>query len=82
MNHFHELYHKKCALRCIRGTLVLRKIDFRGLKGQFDVKNANFRGLTAKIGYLWPILAYRTHLWHIFMDCVVGIVPYGILEGL
>ena len=42
--------------------LVLRKVDFRGLKGQFDVKKTNFRGLTAKIGSLRPILTPKTHL--------------------
>ena len=36
---------------------MLRKLDFRDLKGQFDVKKANFRGLIAEIGYLRPILA-------------------------
>ena len=74
MDHFHEIYHKNFDLRYIGGVLELGKIDFRGLKGQFDVKNANFRGLTAKISYLWPILAYRTHPWPIFMDCAMGIV--------
>ena len=46
----------------MKGILELRKIGFRGLKGQFDVKKANFRGLIAKIGNLRPILAYRTQL--------------------
>ena len=48
--------------------MKLRKIDFRGLKGQFDVINDNFIGLIAKYVYLWPILAYRTNLWPIFLD--------------
>ena len=74
MNHFHEFFHKSCALRYIGGVLELRKIGFSGLKGQLDVKNANFMGLIAKNSYLWPILAYRTHLWPIFMDCAMGIV--------
>ena len=34
----------------------------RGLKGQFDVKKANFRGLIAKNGYLRPIITSRTNL--------------------
>ena len=37
-------------------------------------KKDNFRGLTAKIGYLRPILTSRDHLWPIFMDYVIGIV--------
>ena len=55
-------------------VLELRKIGFRGLKGQFDVKKANFRGLIAKIGCLRPMLPYRTHIWPIFLDDVIGIV--------
>ena len=45
----------------LNGVLELRKLDFRGLKSQFDVKKANFRGLIAKINHDWPIrslLAY------------------------
>ena len=41
-----------CALKYIAGVLELRKLDFRGLKGQFDVKKANFGELIVKIGYL------------------------------
>ena len=54
------------ALRYVGGVLELRKLDFRGLKGQFDVKKANFRGLIAKIGHYRPILASKTHPWPIF----------------
>ena len=65
MAHFHGVCHMNCALtkslRYVGGALVLIKLDFRGLKGQFDVKKANFRGLIAKIGHLIPILASRTH---------------------
>ena len=50
-------------------------LDFRGLKGQFDVKKANFRGLIAKIGRHRRILGSRTNLCPIFMDCAMGIVP-------
>ena len=75
MAHFHRLRHGNCALRFVGGILEHRKLDFRGLKGQFDVKKANFRGLIAKIGHLRPILASRTHLWPIFMDYAMGIVP-------
>jgi hypothetical protein len=75
MAHFHGLCHRNCAQRYVGGILELRKLDFRGLKGQFDVKKANFRGLIAKIGHLRPILASRTHLWPIFLDYPIGIVP-------
>ena len=54
---------------------MLRKLDFRGFKGQFDVKKANFRGLIAKIGHYRPILTTRTQLGSIFMEYVIGIVP-------
>ena len=46
------------VLRYIGGILKLR--DFRGLKGQFGVKQADFRELIAKIGYFRPILTSRT----------------------
>ena len=55
MAHFHGVCHRNCSLRYVGGALVLRKLDFRGLKGQYDVKKANFRGLIAKIGYMKPI---------------------------
>ena len=69
------------ALRYVEGIVELRKINFRGLKDQFYVKKANFRGLMAKIGHCKPILASRTHLWPIFMEYAIGIVPQGMLEG-
>jgi hypothetical protein len=75
MTHFHGLCHGKCALRYVGGILRHRKLDFRGLKGQFDVKKANFRGLIAKIGHLRPILASITYIWPICMDYVTGNVP-------
>ena len=75
MAHFHGIGHGNCAVRNVGGVLELRKLDFRGLKGQFDVKKANFRGLIAKIGHYRPILATRTHLWPIFMEYAIGIVP-------
>ena len=59
----------------VGGVLDLRKLDFRGLKGQFDVgnyvggvlasqrpicsKNTIFRGIITNIGYLWFILASK-----------------------
>ena len=75
MAHFHGIYHGNYALRYIGRILDLRKLDFRGLKGQIDVKKSNFRGLIVKIGHYWPILATRTHLWPIFMEYVMRIVP-------
>ena len=39
----------------------LRKVDFRGLRGQFDAKKVNFRGLIAKIGRYRPVLPTRFH---------------------
>ena len=74
MAYFHGMCHGNCALRYVGGILELRKLDFRGLKGQFDVKKANFRGLIAKISHLRPILATRTQLWPIFVDCAMEIV--------
>ena len=74
MANFHGLCHGNCALRYIGGVLELRKLDFRGLKGPFDVKKANFRGLIAKIGHLGPILSSRIHIWPIFMNYVMRIV--------
>ena len=81
MTHFHELCHGNCVLRYVGAILKLIKLDFRGLKGQVNVKKVNLRGLIANIGHLRPILAIRMHLWPIFMDCAMGIVPYGIFEG-
>ena len=75
MAHFLELGHGNCVLRYVGGALELRKLDFKGIKGQFNVKKANFRGLIAKIDYLRPILASKNHLQPIFMDYVTRIVP-------
>ena len=74
MIHFHGICHGKFDLRHVGGFLEFKKLDFRGLKAQFDTKQANFRGLIAKIGHYRPILASRSHLWPIFMDYVIGIV--------
>ena len=60
MAHFEEVCHRNCALMYVGGVLELIKIYFRGLKGQFVVKKANFRALIAKIGCYRPILASRT----------------------
>ena len=39
-----------------------RTLDFKGLKGQLDLKKASFRGLIPKIGHYRPIVATITHL--------------------
>ena len=62
MAHFLGIFHGNCALRYVGGVLEVKKLDFRGLKSQFDVKKVDFRGLAAKIGYCGPILASRTQL--------------------
>ena len=54
---------------------MLRKLNFGGLKGQFDVKKDNLRGLIAKIGHYRPILTTRTQLRSIFMEYAIEIVP-------
>ena len=74
MTHFDVMCHGNCALKYVRGILKLIKMHFRGLKGQFDVKMANFRGLTAKIGRYRQIFATRVHLWPIFMEYLMEIV--------
>ena len=74
MIHFHGICHGEFDPRYVGGFLEFRKLDFRGLKGQFDVKKANFRGLIAKIGNYRPNLASRTHIWPISMDYAIGIV--------
>ena len=81
MAHFHGICHRNCDLRYVGGVLEFRKLDFRGLKGQFGVKMANFRGLIANIDRLRPILTSRLHQRPIFRDYGMGIVPYGMLEG-
>ena len=75
MAHFYEVCHGNCALRYVGGVLEFRKLYFRGPKGQFDVKKANFRGRIAKIGRYRPILVTRTHLLPIFMEYAMGIGP-------
>ena len=50
MARFLGICHGNCDLRYVGEVLEFRKLDFRGLIGQFDVKMANFRGLIAKIG--------------------------------
>ena len=47
---FQGLCHGNCELTYVEGFLKLRKLNFRNLKGQFDVKK-KFRRLLAKIGH-------------------------------
>ena len=75
MAHCHGLGHGNCVPRYVGGVPELRKLDFRGLKGQFNVKNANFRGLISKIGHYMTILTTRADVWLIFMWYAMGIVP-------
>ena len=75
MTHFHGKYYGNCALMNVGAVLEFIKLDFKGLKGQLDLKRASFRRLIPKFGHYWPILATRTHLWHIFMGYAMGIVP-------
>ena len=75
MAHFHGIFHGNCTVKYVGGILEPTNLYFGGLKGQFDVKNAHFRGLIAKIGHYRPILATKTHLWPIFMEFAMGIEP-------
>ena len=75
MANFDELCLRNCAPRYVEGVLELRQLDFRGLKCQFDVKKAYFRGQIAKIGVYRPILPAKTHPWSIFMEYAMGISP-------
>ena len=81
MAHYHGFCHGIFALRYTGRILELKKLDFRGLKCQSDVKKVNFRGLIVKTGHLRPILLSRTHLWPIFMNYAIRIVLWGMLEG-
>ena len=49
MAYFLGIFHENCDLRNIEGVLEFKKLVFSGLKGQFDVKKANFRGQIARI---------------------------------
>ena len=75
MANFHESCHENCVLRYVERILQHRKLDLRGLKGQFDVKEVNFRGLIPKISYLRHILTSRTHTWPITMGFAMGFLP-------
>ena len=74
MAHFLGIFHGNCALRYVGGVLEVKKLDFRGLKCQFDVKKVNFRGLTAKSGHYRPILPPRHRLRPILIEYTLGIV--------
>ena len=75
MAKFHEFCHGNCTQTYFGWFLELRKLDFRGLKGQIYVKKANFRGLIAKIRHYIDILATNTHPWPNFMEYTMEIVP-------
>ena len=69
MTNFHGIYQGNCALTYVGVVLELRKLDFRGFEGQFDVKKANFRGLIEKsaiIGIFWLLEpTYDQFSWNI-----------------
>ena len=75
MIHFHGICHGKFDLRYFGGFLEFRKSDLRGLKGQFNVKIANFGGLIA-IGQFWLLEPKNTYseLWN-----PSNILFYGII---
>ena len=68
MANFHDLCHRTCALKCIEVIFELRKVDFGGLNGQFNVKKANFRGLLAKIDLFGAYLGFENPLATHFLD--------------
>ena len=69
MAHFHGIYHGNYALKYVGGVLKVRKLDFRGLKGQIDVKKDNSRGPIAKIDHYSPISATNSiRYWSIMAD--------------
>ena len=52
--HFHVVCHGNHALRYVGGVLEYRKLDLRGLKGQFDVKRANL-GVKKLKSVIWGL---------------------------
>ena len=38
MAHFNGIYHGNCDLMNVGAVLEFRKLDFKGLKGQLDLK--------------------------------------------
>ena len=50
------------------------KLEFSGLKGQFDVKKVNFRGLIAKTGHYRPILATSNPIMAHLREYIMRIV--------
>lgn len=51
------------------GVLKIIKLEFGGLKGQFDVTKVDFRGLKATNGYCRTILASRSLFIHLHNLC-------------
>ena len=80
MIHSHGICYGKFDLRYVEGFLKFRKLDFVSLRGQFDVKKANFRELIAHLGSYSPFLASRTNLWSIFIDYTMGIVALSYAD--
>ena len=64
MPHFLEVYHGDCALSYVGVFIEIKRIDFRGLKGPFDVKRANFRIPIAKIGHYGPLCFQNLSMTH------------------
>ena len=80
MTHFHRICYGNCALKYVTGVLVLRKVNFGGLKGQLNVIKANFRGLIVKIGNYRPFLLHRVYFHGVcHRNCALKYVG-GILE--
>ena len=75
MAHFHVVCLGNYAFKYVGGVLEFRKLDFRDLKGQFDVKRPNLGSQKAKISDLGRILASRTHNGPIYMIYAMGFVP-------
>ena len=74
MAHLYGICHRNCALKYDGGILELRKLDFMGLKVQFDVKKANYKGLIPIYSYSYkPILTSRTQQGLFLIEFVKGI---------
>ena len=54
MAHFHVVCHGNYALKYVEGLLEFRKLGFRDLKCQFDVKRPNLGLKKLKLG-IWGL---------------------------
>ena len=79
---FHKFCHRNFAPKVFWRDSRAQKLDFRGLRSQFDAKKPNFRGLIGKIGNWRTILVTRPILLPISMEYTIGILPSGILRKL